>query len=240
MSCFLCRAGFAIWISFFSTHAYGENKCVDGVMSQVVNDRVKKAIADNLARTQITEFPEVSVMRLQSIKPLKLQEGDGNNGLREAVLDGKKVFIKIPTRNEVRQMAHSANLDEIGIGPKFYGWTRLEDGQLGLVYEHFEGVKVSRYFKEWPKEIPLTPELVKNVRAVGRKLAEAGYKHVEDLQFMINAQGEVRVIDPEMFSYEVPRQFLTMDRIYWPLEDPVKVSEAFARRIEHQIELQKK
>lgn len=164
-------------------------------------------------------------------QPFLQNPGQGHGGLFQAEWGGLRVFLKVSKRNTLQELQHSTILSDFDLGPRLHGWTSVDGVNVVFVYTFVEGFHMNPY-SPIPPDFPSTPSIPARVLEIGQILTDLGYKHTKDLQFRISRGGQVHVVDTEMFSYDVPAQFLNLPEEYRPLEQPLQS----ARRLAHRIQ----
>ncbi|MBI2519631.1 MAG: hypothetical protein HYV97_04415 [Bdellovibrio sp.] len=136
--------------------------------------------------------------------------GERAGGVYRAVTsDGQEVAVKIygdftalerlggvenAEKYMIAEMAKAKELERMGLGPKVYGTTRLEDGRLGLVTDVVPG----KFQSEAGAFI--NQNTYKDIEQAIQTLNKNGYGAGLDFQFMIKPNGHIAVVDSVMLT----------------------------------------
>lgn len=180
-----------------------ESKTIDAAVAGAVNNDLKNAKV-------IKEIKDTTWESGQSA-----YTGANNGGLEIMEKDGKKLFAKIKfppadtTRYTDEQMVllekqflneveYTKKLSDLGLGPKFHGVVKGNDGKYRVVTDFVDGYEVHLGgVDEIAGQVPTS--VIQEISKKSKALLDAGIDPV-DLQFRVTKDGKVFIVDPELFQ----------------------------------------
>jgi hypothetical protein len=190
--------------SFFSRiNNYSKNLIEAGPVRQ--SEETKKIRDFTLRRAKNIKFETI-----KETSEITNGIGAGFRRIMSGKINGENVFIKETTIKEgekvgtkrtlkgfVNETAWVKRLDDLGIGVKFKGITKTEDGYLAIVTENFPGIHFSRSIGQLPQEFKPTKSLIADLKKIKSVLYSEGIDGF-DLQILVT-ENHAKVIDPEFF-----------------------------------------
>lgn len=163
-------------------------------------------------KRSVIDFYQIDPSEFKNLVEMKTN-GKGNLSIHTGIFRGQKVVIKIsnPQMRPESQVINEAKwlmfLGQLGIGPKFFGIYRNKEGFLVLVMEFIEGQSINMSTQDF-SQVNVNTTTLKRIEEIAEILRDLGVKYAPDIQFMVTPSGQLKMIDPEYFSWEIPRTFL--------------------------------
>lgn len=171
------------WFGFFLLLSIG----ILGVSAQAQGPSCGEVF---IARGEALTIPFLTWENMTSVQPL-------NRGNFLASWGSKPVFLKRLKGSSSSEASWLRYLNSMNLGIKFYGEI-LHEGQTYLVMERFDGVN-SQIAMMAPESFQITKSMAQEIKRQAEVLASQKIIPV-DLQFQMTSQGEVKIIDPELFQ----------------------------------------
>lgn len=115
--------------------------------------------------------------------------------------------------------------DQLGIGPKIYGWIEFSDGRVGYVMDAVNGKDISQAPRLW-----ITDQTISDLREIDKILKSAGYVKL-DTSALVTPNGRAILIDAETL-----RSFEDIQREYPHPESVIRSFDNEITKIERLIE----
>lgn len=162
--------------------------------------------------TKWAAFPQVNIGEFTPTR--EISGGNGNKRILIGTLNGTDALLKFSnpqTRSQSRVLTEARwllFLNKFGLGPEFLGLFETPEGDYGIAMRTIAGIS----FPNLPNGVMLgrdfspQPSHLHQILRTGFMLRRLGIEYAPDLQFILTPDGKAVLIDPEYFSFQVPRQ----------------------------------
>lgn len=190
--------------NFFSRiNNYSRNLIETGPVRQ-------SAETKNIRNFTLRRAPNIKFETIKEPSEIPSGIGYGFRRIMSGKINGENVFIKESTIKDgekvgttrtlkgfVNEVGWTKRLDELGIGVKFKGITKTDDGYLAIVTENFPGIHFNKNSEQLPQVFKPTQSLITDLKKIKSILYREGIDGY-DLQILIS-ENHAKVIDPEFF-----------------------------------------
>lgn len=201
---------------------------------------VPKIRVQEVARNSISNSTQLDMKQISSLKPVS-GDGYGYKEILKGNYHGKSVFVKVsPLKKNgdkisgsrtIRllnnEVAWCKQLDEAGVGPKFYGASETADGNYALIMEDIPGYHFGNFNEDLlhlPKDFNPSAALLEKLKRIRSFIVQNKIK-AYDLQIRYN-ENDAKIIDPEFFSFAD-----SQDEVRQNLQEINKLINLFEKRV---------